>query len=484
MKHSTPSAATAARSVPTAAPTVCPSVGVVPARSPLDAFLNLFAEVRDGEGVTAVLLMLNVFLLLSGYYLLKTVREPLILAARGGGAEVKSYASAAIAALLLVLVPLYGAVASRLSRVRLINGVTAFFIVCLVGFFLWAEAVGVAGATPAGAGAASLGQLTLGVTFFVWVGIFNLMVVAQFWAFANDIYTVDEGKRLFAVVAFGAALGAIVGAYVAAPLTGALGICPPMLVTAGLLGLCVVLTNVVHVRERERAAARRTGAKDADAVITGASGFTLVVTDRYLLLIALLLLVLNLVNTTGEYLLGETLTHLARERVAAGQLAEGDVGRWIASFYSGYFTWVNVISALVQAFLVSRVVKRAGVRGALLVLPVVALGAYATLAFVPLLAIVRGAKIAENSLDYSLNNTARQALFLPTGRDAKYKAKQAIDTFFVRFGDMLSAGLVFVGTTWLAFGPRAFALVNVGLVLLWLAIAWSVGRRFQESGER
>src|SRR6185295_4374818 len=99
----------------------------------------------DGEGITAVLLMLNVFLLLSGYYLLKTIREPLVLAAKGGGAEVKSYASAAIAALLLVLVPAYGAIASRLSRVKLVNGVTAFFIACLVGFMVWAQAVGVAG---------------------------------------------------------------------------------------------------------------------------------------------------------------------------------------------------------------------------------------------------------------------------------------------------------------------------------------------------
>jgi len=134
---------------------------------------------------------------------------------------------------------------------------------------------------------------------------------------------------------------------------------------------------------------------------------------------------------------------------------------------------------------VSRVLRWIGVRGALLVLPLVALGAYATLAFVPLLGIVRTAKIAENSLDYSLNNTARQALFLPTSRVAKYKAKQAIDTFFVRLGDLASAGLVFVGTTWLAFAPSQFAVVNAALVLVWLGIALVVGRQFQvRAGDR
>ena len=98
-----------------------------PPHGVLDRVLNLFADVRGGEGVTAVLLMLNIFLLLAEYYLLKTIREPLILTVQGG-AEVKSYSAAAIAGLLIILVPLYISLASRVSRVRLINGVTAFFI--------------------------------------------------------------------------------------------------------------------------------------------------------------------------------------------------------------------------------------------------------------------------------------------------------------------------------------------------------------------
>src|SRR4051812_23755118 len=121
----------------------------------LDRFLNIFADVRPGEGVTVVLLMLNLFILLAGYYLLKTIREPLILAS-SGGAEAKSYAAAAIAGLLMILVPIYSALASRVSRVRLLNSVNLFFIACLIGFFLLNQA-GVA----------------IGVPFFIWVGIFN-----------------------------------------------------------------------------------------------------------------------------------------------------------------------------------------------------------------------------------------------------------------------------------------------------------------------
>ncbi len=457
----------------------------------LDRFLNVFTKVHGGEGLTALMLFANVFLLLSSYYLLKTIREPLVLAAQGGGAEVKSYASAAIAVLLLALVPLYGAIASRVSRVKLINGVTMFFIVCLVGFFLWARAVGIPGLPVEGAPAVApgAGQLWLGVAFFIWVGIFNLMIIAQFWAFANDVYSLEQGKRLFALVALGGSLGAIAGSLSTKGLIKAFGLYPLMGLAAAILVLCMVLTNLIHVRERARGgaparpvpqgAAKDEAAGDADAPITGKSGFALVLTDRYLLLIAGMMLLLNLVNTTGEYILGETLTGIAKGMVAHGQLADADIGKWIGGFYSGYFTWVNVVSALFQAFVVSRTIKWLGVAGALLVLPLVSLGAYATLAFLPLLPIIRGAKIAENSLDYSLSNTARQSLFLPTSREAKYKAKQAIDTFFVRFGDVASAGLVFAGTTWLAFSPRHFAMVNAGLVLLWLGIAIVVGRSFK-----
>ena len=117
-------------------------------------------------------------------------------------------------------------------------------------------------------------------------------------------------------------------------------------------------------------------------------------------------------------------------------------------------------------------------------LPIVALGGYGVIAFLPVLGIIRWVKIAENSLDYSLNNTVRHALFLPLSREEKYNAKQAIDTFFWRAGDLLSAGLVFLGTQMLAFNTQHFAMVNMVLVALWLMIAFWTGREnAQMTGE-
>jgi AAA family ATP:ADP antiporter len=431
-------------------------------KGPIDRFLGLFADVRAGEGTTALLLMLNIFLILAGYYLLKTIREPLILASPGG-AEAKSYSAAAIAGLLMVLVPAYSALASRVSRVKLINGVTLFFIVCLLAFF---------GVHRAG--------YDIGIPFFIWVGIFNLMVIAQLWAFANDVYTVDQGKRLFAIVGVGASLGAITGSFFTGKLVSVYGPYPFMIGAAILLVVCMAITNLIDLRERSSdkdAPGVTEGDLQAAEPVKGRSGFALVFADRYLLLIALLMLVYNLVNTTGEYILGKTVVSqfAASHPAALGGMDEKKV---IGEFYGNYFTWVNVVSALIQAFLVSRILKYFGVRVALLVLPVVALGGYLTMAFLPLLNLIRGGKIAENSLDYSVQSTTKNALYLPTSREAKYKAKQANDTFFVRFGDVLSAGLVFAGTTWLHFAPRQFALANVALIVVWVALAVAIGKRF------
>jgi AAA family ATP:ADP antiporter len=381
--------------------------------------------------------------------------------------------------------------------VKLINAVTLFFIACLLGFFAWAQAAGVgaAGAGVAGsdAGAAaaptSPSRLWLGIAFFMWVGIFNVMIIAQAWAFANDVYTVEQGKRLFPIVALGASLGAIAGAYATKPLIESLGVSPLLLITAGVLVLTMGLTAVVsaRARARPRLALAGAGGPGAEAVsgdiheerIGGRGGFRLVLSDRYLLAIAVLTLMFNLVNTTGEYILGERVSEIAKQRVATGALAAGDEEQWIGLFYGGFFFWVNLISAGVQALLVSRVIRWIGVRGSLLVVPLISLAGYAAMAFAPLLWLIRGVKTAENSLDYSLQNTARHALFLPTGRDAKYKAKQATDTFFWRFGDLLSAGLVFAGLTWLGFATREFALANSGLVLVWLLAAYLAGRSFK-----
>jgi AAA family ATP:ADP antiporter len=381
---------------------------------------------------------------------LKTVREPLILAT--GGAELKSYAAGAQAAILLLYVPLYGALAARLPVQRLVIWVNLAMIACIQFFYLTGRA----------------GMTFVGFAFFVFIGIFSLTLIAQFWSFANDIYKKSEGDRLFPIIAVGATAGAPLGAALASELF-ALGVTPwAMMQIASVLLL-------LHTGLYAWVKRRSTG--DQKTAQSTANGFSLVLKSRYLRLIALLLVVLNVINTTGEYILANMVTHQADTLAAASSAF--DKSAFIGEFYGNYFFWVNVASVLLQMFAVSRIVKAFGMAGVLFTLPIVALGAYGLAVSGASLALVRWVKTAENACDYSVMNTAKQMLWLPTTREEKYSAKQAIDTFFVRCGDMLSAAVVFIGTQRLTLSTSQFSLTNVGLVVIALAVAYLLLREYR-----
>src|SRR3954470_6703629 len=319
------------------------------AKSRLDRVLAPFTDVRAGEGPTALLMLVNVFLLLVCYSVIKTVREPLILL--GGGAEVRSYAAAGQALLLMGFVPLYGFVASRVDRMKLIVGVTLFFVACIELF-----AAAVAARMP-----------YVGVAFFVWVGIFNISLVAQFWSFANDIYRKDAGDRLFPVIMIGMTAGAPLGSLVAARLFRA-GLTPQVIlqVSAFLLTLSVAIYLLIT-----RTISREGGpAREQNEPLAAASGFALVLSSPYLRLVAALVVLLNIVNTTGEYVVARLLTSHVSELAAA---TPGFNRQAFIGAYSGeYQFWVNVTALLLQAFVTSRLVKARGLQGALLALPLIA----------------------------------------------------------------------------------------------------------------
>jgi AAA family ATP:ADP antiporter len=427
-------------------------------RSWLERGLSLFTDVRAGEGGTALLLAANVFYLLAFYSVLKIVRDALILTE--SGAVAASYAAAGQALLLLLFVPAYGAFASRVNRVWLICGVTTFFASHLLVFYL----IGSAG-------------IRVGIAFYLWVGVFNMVAVAQFWAFANDVYSTERGKRLFPIIGVGATLGAVAGSAFASVVFGGFG--PYSLMILAAVGLLVPVGLTIWVNRREQAIGRDVPRAAAEQPLAGPGGFQLVLKDRYLLLIALLIVVFSLVNTLGGFMLNTLIKDVAASRVASGQTGGLSEGTLIGVMVGTIQTWVNLVAFLLQAFVVSRIFKYIGVRGALFILPLIALGGYTAVALLPLFAVFRVTKVLENSVDYSVHNTTRHALFLPTSREAKYKAKQAIDSFFVRTGDLLQAIVVFVGVS-LAFDIRAFALVNLSLVVLWLWIAFAIAREHRK----
>jgi ATP:ADP antiporter, AAA family len=388
------------------------------------------------------------------------VREALILQ-HAAGAEYKSWLGAAIAVLLLAVVQVYSKLADRLPRNRLVTLVTLFFASHLLVFY------------GLSASESLRGSLALSLAFFVWVGIFNMMIVAQLWSFANDVYDQERGKRLFVVIGLGASFGAIAGGAVKTALSSVFDIFEMLLVSAVALVGVAMITQVVHRREGNRPP-NPAAAPAAPEVHDSTGGFTLVLRHRYLLLIAAFHLVFSFVNTNGEYMFGKLVKAAADVQVASGALNHDDLRSFIDARYNTFFTWTNTLSFVLQFVVVSRLIKRAGFGPSFLILPAISLIDGLAVAAFPVMGVLFIGKIAENSTDYSLNNTLRQMLWLPTTRDMKYKAKQAVDTFFVRMGDVASGAWVVVGVAALQLGVRGFAITNAVLVAVWLWLSWAI----------
>lgn len=422
--------------------------------------LRLFTVIHPGEATTAILLTLNIYLLLAAYYIIKPVRDALILG--GQGADIKSYLSAASAIPLIFVIKAFSATASRFPRHKLITGVTLFFVSNLVIFYFLSLL--------------NISSAIMGIIFFIWMAIFNVMVVAQFWGFANDLYSLEAGKRLFPLIAFGATFGGFSGATIAGWLVIPLGVYQMMLVAGGVLLLCIGLTWVIHLREIGKAkkpvttveGTPKEKTEDKEKPLEKGGGFQLVFKKKYLLYIAIFVLLLNFINTNGEFILGNYFEESANELMEMGKLGGLTVEQYIGKISANWMKYFNLLAMIIQLFLVSRLFRWIGIRGAIFILPFIALGGYIAIAIGASLMMVFWVKVMENGTDYSLMNTTRHALFLILSREEKYKAKAAIDTFFHRGGDVLSALLVFLGLNYLAFKTAGFAAFNVVLCVLFI----------------
>lgn len=430
-----------------------------------ERLLSLVTRIRPGEGRAAFLFFMHGFLLLSSYQVVKALREAFMLTKFS--AESRSYAVALVALVLMLVVPLYGWVRRHLDGARLLRAVTLFFVLTMPLFALLAH-----------------NGISIAFAFFIWVSIYGVMVVSQMWAFAADSFNVKSGQRLFVVIMLGANLGALAGSKVAQLAAAALSPVGLMVLAAGILASTLFLAGPERSAVPE--GSRAVSVEHSRPVPRLLGGIGLVLRDRYLLLIALLVVLLNWINSTGEFILADFIKAEAEARVAASAGAL-DLGTLITAFYGQFQFWVTLISLCIQLFLVSRIFRVVGVRGALLIHPIIVAIGYGVLAlgpllggFVPIFTLVRWIKIAENSVDYSLMNTTRQALFLPVDRDAKYDGKTAIDTFFWRFGDLIQAVAVYVGLNHLHWSASQFAVLNLLLALAWIALALAIGRGFSQ----
>ncbi len=445
--------------------------------SPVERCLRIFTDIRPGEGRTGLMMFANVLLILCAYYLVKPLREGWLAVSTVEGLtamELKAYSSFAQTVLLVGVVAVYGRLVGRWSRSVLITRSTLF---CMSNLLLFwpLQPDFLIGVLPG-----------VGIVFYLWVGMFGVFVVAQFWAFAADLYAEERGKRLLPMIAIGATSGAVVGAWLTEQLiaSGLLRTENLMLVALVPLAASILLTRSADSREADREVAAKAAAPKPE---TGGA-LPLIFRTRFLLVVAVITLLLNWVNTNGENLLFRVVQEmLARDLVGMGITGEAEVVSYLRDattvFYGSFFFWVNLLALVMQALLASRLLKYGGFGAIFLLLPGIALISYSVMALVPILIVVKWMKVAENATDYSINNTARHVLWLPMSREVTFKAKPAIDSLFVRAGDGLAALTVLIGVRVFTFPLEAYMVVNIALVAAWLAGALWVVRRYATLSE-
>ncbi len=399
------------------------------------------------------------FCLLCAYYILRPLREEMGIA---GGVDQLPWVFTGTFLAMLAAVPLFGAVTSRLPRRRFLPLVYYFFIANILIFHaLFQFEAGSAGTARA---------------FFIWVSVFNLFVVSVFWSFMVDLFTSEQGKRLFGFIAAGGSLGAVTGPAATALLAAPLGPVNLLLVSAGFLALailCIRRLNARAARDPRGRAAVVSGGKPPgpEAALGGGmlAGVPLVLCSPYLLAIALFIL---LFTTLSTFLYFEQ-AHI----VAA---AYSDPAQRTALFATVDLA-VNVLTVLIQALLTGRLLPRLGVAAGLAALPLFSAIGFAALAAAPVLTVLIVFQVLRRAGDYAVTRPAREVLFTVVDRESKYKAKNFIDTVVYRGGDAV-AGWAFAGLKGLGLGLTAIAWLAVPIALLWGAVAWWLGRRQEALG--
>lgn len=428
--------------------------------------MQQLVDVKTGEIAPMVVSALWIFLAITAYYIIKPIRgqvlQNLIMV------DNKPKALVLTTGFIGFFAFFYGKVVSRLERSRLIVSTYLIFIACVSAF---------AGVMP------SAGWIT-GYVFFVWVSTFSVMVVSQFWALQADLWTKEEGARLFGFIGLGTVSGGIAGTSVTAVAKN-VATWKLLLASAGILAVCLGLSLFILAYaakkphelpppELPKSEGEPKDVKPPD----GSSGVSkppdtpkssnaiaMVLSSPYLRLIAAMTLILNLVNSNNEWVLDKLFS----------KMGDGDA----RTFYASFYLWQNVLAASIQFLLTGPIQRRFGARVALLFLPLVGMLGGSAFMLIPTLAVIRLQKIAENATDYSIQSNTREFLYLPTTRIEKYAAKNVNDTFVVRSGDLLAAGSIEIAKLLLASvgdnGLRILVGANLVLGAVWIAIVLRIG---------
>ena len=412
----------------------------------MTATLLKWVKAEADERTPLVWSFLYFFCLLCGYYMLRPVRDEMAIE---GGVQHLPWMMTGTFLTLLAVTPLFGLLSSKMPRVRLLFSVYGFFAVHLVLFFVvmtnrwhpeWVARV-----------------------FFVWLSVFNLFVVSVFWSFMADVFTPEQGTRLFSVIAAGGSTGAMVGPVLTAGVTYVWPI--PMLMVCATLWLMACGVCIYRL-DRWSTQHPRQGMKHGAPSLGGSmwAGIRLAAASPYLLGICAYLFLLTM-SATVLYL--EQTALISREITAPESRTR---------LFAGIDLIVNVLTFVTQLWVTNRLVLRFGLAAALLFLPLASVFGFLAIGMSQVLEVFLLFTVVRRVGEYAISKPAREVLFTVVSREEKYKAKNFIDTAVSRGGDA-STGWAVSGIKALGTTTTHLAWLLVPAMLLWGWIGWFLARR-------
>ena len=417
------------------------------------AFLRLLRKAVDvkAEEVRALGLGFTYyFLILSAYYVIRPIRDDFGAA---GGIENLPWMFTGTLVTMLIANALFAALVARFSRRRFIPIAYRFFIANLLIFLVLLMTI-------------SRGnQVWVGRAFFVWTSAFNLFVVSVFWAFMVDVFSTEQGKRLFGFISIGGTLGAIVGAAITVSLVQKVGTLNLLLISAALLELsaqCVrffpdTFAGPGSSIKKKAAEESPVGGRIWAGIVHNARSPYLLGICAYMLL----------------YAITSTLLYFQQVGIAASAFTDRSAR---TAFFAQIDLLVNVLTVLVQAFLTGRLLKWFGVGVTLAILPALSVVGFTTMGVVPTLALLVIFLTLRRAGNFAIARPARETLFTVVSREDKYKAKNFIDTVIYRAGDQIGAWSS-PALAWLGLGLTGVSFVAAPIAAIWLVVSLWLGRK-------
>ena len=425
----------------------------------MNQFLRRLVVLEPGEAPALLASFATLMCVFASYTMLRPVRDALGITS---GLDNIPYLFWGVFVVMLLLQPVYGWLTSRLPRTVFLPWVYCFFAANLILFWLWFHV--------------QHEHTWIARTYFVWVSVFNLFVVATFWSLMADVYTREQAGRLFGFIWAGASTGGLIGPFIDRKLAIPLGAINLLPLSAGLLLVSLLFMALVIRWQRRQAAAsaapQHGGAPGAERGVGGGvfAAFVQVARSPYLLGIVAFVVLMTWVST---------FLYLEQQAFVAKVFHSTDER---ARFFAGIDFWVQAASLTIQFLLFGRLFKWFGMRSLLAAVPLLMTAGYAVFALAPTFMVLVLVYAVRRVADYAITRPCRDSLFTVVSREEKYQAKSLIDTFAYRGGDAVSGSLYKALTGGLGASPAAIGWLGAVIAALWTVLALALGRAFQQRG--